>query len=67
MKTNEQLFAEYILLANRCGWFSLRAWYWRFKNRHNTAVMDLVCNAHHVRNLFRQRSNAGVNQWAKSL
>lgn len=67
MKTNAQLFSEYVLLANRYGWFSLRAWYWRFKNRHNTEVMDLVRNAHHVRSLFRQRSNAGVNQWSKTL
>lgn len=63
MKTNDQLLTEYTVLANRFGWLSLRAMYWRFQHRHNTGLMGLVRNAHYVRSLFRQQSVAAISQW----
>jgi hypothetical protein len=60
---NDQLVQQYITLANRYGWWSLNALAWRFTHRHNTEVLGLVRNAHHVRSLFRHHSLAAINEW----
>jgi hypothetical protein len=60
---NNQLMTEYTELANRYGWLSPSALVWRFKHRHNTEVMGLVRNAHHVRSFFRHQSMAAIEQW----
>lgn len=60
---NEQLLQQYTELANRDGWLSLSALAWRWHYRHNTEVMGLIRNAHHVRSLFRHHSMAAIEQW----